>query len=172
TSTPVAQVVGQVRGMLMAGFNSGNTIGLMSSTITDIPSAQFALAFADNNGANNQFAPFDNAGNPFEGTPVSLTSILIKFTWQDDLNMDGTVDNTDAGNFSNSYDNGATSGHTFVEGDLNYDGVIDNTDAGIFSNSYNVNPPLATLPEPSSFLLAGLGLLGLLFARRRGKIAR
>src|SRR6185369_13373373 len=105
--------------------------------------------------------------NDANGTPVSAESILVKFTWQDDLNMDGTVDISDAQIFANSYDNGATSGHTFVQGDLNYDGVVDISDAQIFANAYIIAPQLATLPEPSSFVLAGLGLAGLIVVRRR-----
>jgi hypothetical protein len=31
---------------------------------------------------------------------------------------------TDAQIFANSYDNGATTGHTFGQGDLNYDGIV------------------------------------------------
>ena len=61
--------------------------------------------------------------------------------------------------------NGATTGHTFAEGDLNYDGKIDGLDAIIFSGHYDTG--LAHLPEPSTFVLAGLGLASLLFARRR-----
>ena len=125
---------------------------------------------SDNNDPNNQFGPFDNGGTPFDGTPVSAESVIVKFTWQDDLNLDGTVDISDAQIFANSYDNGATSGHTFVQGDLNYDGIVDISDAQIFANAYIISPQLATLPEPSSFVLGVLGLLGFGVIARRKKI--
>src|SRR4029079_4991861 len=102
--------------------------------------AQYALAISDNADPANQFSAFNSSGNLFDGTPVTSHSVLVKFTWQDDLNMDGTVDISDAQIFANSYDNGATSGHTFVQGDLNYDGIVDISDAQIFANAYIISP--------------------------------
>jgi hypothetical protein len=173
--TPVAAI----RDALWSAYNGGDWHGkgLTSSFISDNPGAQYALALSDNNDGSNQFSPFDNGSNPFDahpglgdpGTSVNAESVLVKFTWQDDLNVDGTVDISDAQIFANSYDNGATTGHTFVQGDLNYDGIVDISDAQIFANAYIISPQLATLPEPSSFALAFLGLAGLLLARRQAK---
>src|SRR4029079_11158263 len=134
--------VAEIRDALWSAFNGGDWLGkgLTSSSMVDNPGAQYALALSDNNDPNNQFGPFDNGGSPFDGTPVSAESVLVKFTWQDDLNLDGTVDISDAQIFANSYDNGATSGHTFVQGDLNYDGIVDISDAQIFANAYIISP--------------------------------
>jgi len=54
--------------------------------------------------------------NQFEGAAVNLHSVLVKFTWQDDMNLDGTVDISDAQILANSYDNGASTGHSVRAG--------------------------------------------------------
>ena len=163
--TTTTSPIDGIRQAILSAYNNGNWngTGLTSSTILQ-DTSNFALGFGENNDPSNALR-FDNAGNPFEGTPVNTTSVLVKFTWKDDLTLDGVVDSSDAIVFGTNYDNGATTGHSFAQGDLNYDGVIDSSDAIIFGTAYNTS--LAQLPEPSSFVLAGLGLVGLLVARRR-----
>src|SRR5581483_9946146 len=105
------------------------------------------------------------SGHPpqFEGITPAAQSVLVKFTWRDDLNLDGKVTLSDAVIFGANYDAGATTGHTFAQGDLNYDGKIDVTDAVLFGSAYNTS--IAQLPEPSSLLLAALGLAALFFVQ-------
>jgi len=161
-----------IRDALQTAYDGGawDGKGLTSSSIQLAP-ADMALGFGENNDPTTALG-FDNGGNPFEGTPVNAQSLLVKFTWQDDLTFDGLVDGQDIGIINNNFDFGATTGHTFAQGDLNYDGVIDGQDLGIFNNAFLAESSFAQLPEPSSFVLAGLGLLGLLLARRRrGKTA-
>ena len=57
-----------------------------------------------------------------------------------------------------------------MQGDLNYDGVVDISDAQIFANAYIISRQLATLPEPSSFLLGASGAIGVWLARRRRRV--
>ena len=163
--------IAQVRDAIWSAYNGGtwDGKGLTSSLLAANPSAQYALAYGENN-VPSTFVAFDNSGHPFDGTPVAAQSVLVKFTWQDDLNLDGVTDITDASAFGNNFDFGATHGHTFAQGDLNYDGVIDITDSAIFGNAFITG--LTPLPEPSSFLLAAIGLIGLLFARRTSRSRR
>ena len=161
-SSPLDAIRDAIHSAYAAGAWDGK--GLTSSLFGQQGTAAIALGYGENNDPNS-FLAFDHGANPFDGTPVNAQSVLVKFTWQDDLNLDGVVDITDAAAFGNSYDGGATNGHSFAQGDLNYDGFIDASDAQIFRDAYSTS--LAQLPEPSSFLLGGLGLLGLLFVRRR-----
>ena len=157
-----------IRDAIKSAYHGGlwDGLGLTSSMIAAYPTAQFALGYGENNDSNT-FVAFNATTSLFEGTPVNAQSLLVKFTWQDDLNLDGIVDITDASTFGNNFDFGATPGHTFAQGDLNYDGYIDITDSAIFGNAFNTS--LQHLPEPSTFVLAILGLAGLLALRRRRK---
>ena len=154
-----------VRLAIKSAYASGTWTGTgLTSSLIALDFQQFALGYGENNDTSTD-VHYSTGMNSFEGTDVAAQSVLVKYTWLDDLNLDGKVDITDAGRFGLNYDAGATTGHTFAQGDLNYDGVIDITDAGAFGLGYVTS--LAQLPEPSSFLLAGIGLLGLLAIRRR-----
>ena len=59
----------------------------------------------------------------FDGWPVDTSSILVKYTWAGDLNLDGYVDDKDLNAF-----NPAGSGWT--SGDANYDGRVNGEDYG------------------------------------------
>jgi hypothetical protein len=108
------------------------------------------------------------------GQTVDATSLLVKYTYAGDLNLDGLVDATDYGILDNSFQfPGTYEGYAY--GDINFDGVIDASDYGILDNSFQVQgPPLTTsglagvtaVPEPGSACLL-LGLAGALWARRR-----
>ena len=163
--TTTTSPIDGIRQAILSAYNNGNWngTGLTSSTILQ-DTSNFALGFGENNDSSNALR-FNNAGTLFEGTPVNATSVLVKFTWKDDLTLDGVVDSSDAIVFGTNYDNGATTGHSFAQGDLNYDGVIDSSDAIIFGTAYNTS--LAQLPEPSSFVLAALGAFMLAIAWRR-----
>jgi len=116
--------------------------------------------------------------NNFDGIALPGNEILVKYTWNGDANLDGKVDSMDfalldAG-FAGTTQLDGTAGWFF--GDFNYNGVIDSQDYSLASLGYNgystggspsVLPPNTQLPEPSTLLLGGLGLAGLLAAYRR-----
>jgi hypothetical protein len=58
-----------------------------------------------------------------------------------------------------------------VEGDVNGDGTVDIFDVGMVSDHWMEVQGMGAqaVPEPSSFVLAGLGLVAVLFVRRRRK---
>ena len=88
---------------------------------------------------------FDIPGTPFPG----------------DANGDRVVDFTDLGILLNNYNQTGT----FASGDFNSSGTADFTDLGILLNNYNQTAPAfspaAAVPEPSTLLLAAIGLCGL-----------
>jgi hypothetical protein len=55
-----------------------------------------------------------------------------------------------------------------VPGDVNGDGQVDIFDVGMASDFWS-GAGASAVPEPSSFVLAGLGLVAVLFVRRRRK---
>ena len=163
-SSPIAAIRDALHSAYHAGAWDG--AGLTSTMIAALDTSNFALGYGENNDVKTAVS-FNSTTNLFENSPVNAQSVLVKFTWKDDLNLDGVVDSSDAIVFGTNYDNGATTGHTFAQGDLNYDGVIDSSDAIIFGTAYGTS--FAHLPEPSTFVLAILGLIGLLAVRRRRK---
>jgi len=107
----------------------------------------------------------------FDGLTLTGGEILVKFTWNGDLNLDGQFTAMDfalmdAGMAGTKQPDNLP-GWAF--GDLNYDGVTNATDSGLMSSAYTVfktNSSLA-LPEPSTLLLGIFGLIGLLTTGRR-----
>jgi hypothetical protein len=69
----------------------------------------------------------------FSGVTVDGTSVLIKYTYAGDLNLDGLIDGADYGIIDNYVQFPGTSG--FWNGDFNFDGLIDGADYGLIDNA-------------------------------------
>ena len=80
-----------------------------------------------------------------------------------DANLDGFVDVSDFGIWNNHK---FTDSDGWCQGDFNADGVTDVSDFGIWNSHKFSQSDLAMVPEPSSLVLGGLGVL-ILLARRR-----
>jgi hypothetical protein len=78
----------------------------------------------------------------WEGVTVDATTLIFKYTYAGDMNLDGVVDATDLALFaSDGGSNGASA--TWLQGDFNYDGVRDAADYAIMMNAYaNQGAPL------------------------------
>jgi hypothetical protein len=69
----------------------------------------------------------------FSGVTVDGTSLVIKYTYAGDANLDGVIDGGDYGIIDNFVQVPAASG--YFNGDFNFDGVIDGGDYGIIDNN-------------------------------------
>jgi hypothetical protein len=116
----------------------------------------FALAVADN-------ALLTTAFTSFSGLTVDATTVLVKFTWVDDLDLDGLVTSNDAITFGNNFSPGDPA--TRATGDMDYDGVFTSNDAILFGNNYDTSLP--SLPEPGGLGVLGAAAFSLSFGRRR-----
>jgi len=110
---------------------------------------------------------------------VDTHSILVKYTWYGDADLNGIVDERDLDRFSTGYSDqragGASKGLAgWAWGDFDNNGQIDERDLDLFSTAYSIHGgPLApdaigqaAVPEPASLAaLAGAALCG---ALRRG----
>ncbi len=181
-SDPYATILDMIR----SGYANGQWTG--TGIVSSLAKAAVNWTSPLNIGLQD-FVPGQN-GNPssilFEGQMITTSAVLVRLTYMDDLILAGDMNQanatTDALVFAANYGTGTT----WTVGDLNHDGVIDTDDALIFAANYVVGlpsldgttgsatvlgSPAAAVPEPSSLVLAGLGLLMLLPCRRRCRSA-
>src|SRR5204863_7326134 len=100
----------------------------------------------------------------FSGQSVDATSVLIRYTFAGDSNLNGTVDLTyftfRAANFNGT-------GKSWLQGDFNYDGSVNLTDFTFLASNFNQvlstsGSPGAlgsSVPEPCAGVLAAAALL-------------
>ncbi len=170
-----------VRGYLVSGFNSGswNGAGLASATAHADSSYRTAAGYAENS---------DLGYSTFDGQTVDSSSILVKYTYYGDSNLDGKVDASDFQRFIDGLTHG---GSTWSQGDYTYDGHVDlGNDFDLFltgflgqggslgslegvvadSSGLTVSQRaslLAVIPEPTSLALFGLVFTATVTRRRR-----
>jgi len=91
----------------------------------------------------------------FAGQTVDLSTILIKFTYGGDSNLDGQVDVTDLGALATSWQTSAP----WTNGDFNYDGFVDVSDLGILATDWQlgVGSPLGRQSFDDALASVGLG---------------
>jgi hypothetical protein len=119
----------------------------------------------------------------FDGEPVGPASILVKYTFAGDGNLDGVVDINDLYLLASHFNR---SGTAWTGGDFNYDGVTNARDLGLLANNWQAGVaaplglslrnslellglPVTILPEPSTATLVLGPLLLLRRSQRAGK---
>ena len=184
TSSTAVATLAQITSQIASGINGGkwNGQGIASSAAAADPLLDHALGVMLNS-AN---------GSPiyttFDGQSVDANTILIKYTYYGDANLDGLVNGSDY----TAIDNGFNAGlHGWNNGDFNYDGVINGDDYTLIDNSFNMISPLAvtaqdvsptdmvaaetaqiavtstSVPEPSAMGLLAAATVALLIRRHR-----
>jgi hypothetical protein len=120
-----------VEGRIAAAYNFGgwDADGIRTS-MTDAGAGLTTLGIGDA-AALLGLGPTDTA--EFSGVTVDGTSVLIKYTYAGDANLDGVIDGGDYGIIDNFVQVPAASG--YFNGDFNFDGVIDGGDYGIIDNN-------------------------------------
>jgi hypothetical protein len=131
----VARLYNQLRQGFAGGAWTGQ--GITSSTAATNPNADTGLSMGDNALLGYSV---------FTGEAVNANSILFKYTYYGDIDMNGRVDADDATVFGNNF--GRPAGAMQTDGDIDFDGDVDADDLTVFGNNFrkgtpgNPNPPL------------------------------
>ena len=98
---------------------------------------------------------------------TDITGIYLLVALPGDADLNKTADFIDLGMLLNNYDNAGG----WSSGDFDDSQVVDFIDLGILLNNFNQSVPMLTtaapVPEPSTLVLAAVGLCGVGLARRR-----
>jgi hypothetical protein len=180
-----------VRAQIKSGYASGAFNG--NGITTTLGDATHALGYLDN---------FTVGLGSFSGQSVDATSVLVKYTYRGDADLDGDADGVDIGkwatNFTGELGGGAGATMSWSQGDWDYDGDVDGVDAGLWATAFTgelggnglssvvVNDPslsgqaaqilkglgVTVVPEPAATLLAVSGAAWSLQRPRSRRFAR
>jgi hypothetical protein len=117
------------------GANWQGPAGILSS-VAATRGGVTALALGE---AAALFGLTGNESAAFAGQTVDATTVMIKYTYDGDSNLDGLIDAADYGVIDNFVQFPGSNG--YFNGDFNYDGVIDAQDYGIIDNNIQVQGP-------------------------------
>ncbi len=166
-----------VQGLLQSGIGDGSwngSTGITSSSAAGV-SVLHALAVAE---ASDVLGISGGQSADFMGQTVDATSVLIKYTYGGDANLDGTLNGDDYFQIDSNI-NAAGTVFGYINGDFNYDGDINGDDYFIIDSNINVGQSqpmgsapapiaaLTTVPEPSAAGILSLAACGLAARRRR-----
>ena len=127
----------------------------------------------------------DPAYTSFDGLSVTVNSVLIKFTYYGDTDLDGIVENRDInrilGAFSSDQSVGPTDERGWANGESDFSGTVDMHDVNLAQEAFGSqsadaivlpsDPKPPPVPEPARALLAAIGAVGMIFVRCRYSLA-
>jgi hypothetical protein len=164
-ATPLASV----RADIVTAYNSGSWTG------AGLTSSAAASIAADNLNLHKTALGYASAStlgvSSFDGQTVNGSSVLVRYTYLGDANLDGKVNALD---FNLLASNFGGSSILWNQGDFNYDGVVNSVDFTSLAVNFNsalTAPALGgLLPEPTS--IAALALTSVFGWRRRSHTPR
>jgi hypothetical protein len=170
-----ASPIASINRYLKSGYAGGSWTGTgLSSALAGAFQLSLGLAEASD--------VLGATGGNFQGLAVDGSTVLVKFTFPGDANLDGTVDLFDFNRLSQNF---GRTGRIWSQGDFNYDGSVDLLDFNIlsqrFGQVFSSEPTphdwaqlASSVPEPATVLLllsSVPALAGMRF-RRKHRSAR
>ncbi len=148
--------------------------------VNGIPTAVGIVLNNDTAGGNLFYGDGTGGFPQFAGVSVDSNSILFKYTYLGDSNLDGMVDAGDFNLFQAGYSDPTLAAQLgWAVGDYDYSGTVDAGDFNLFQAGYNYysnNPVVLSgsgsggvqpVPEPSGIVLSAIGVaIGVAFAMR------
>jgi hypothetical protein len=166
TVTPLATIAAQIA----SGYNSADPDNPWKGPgITSSNAAAQAERYAVGYALNGDFGEL--AWGTWFGRTVNNDSVLIRYTYPGDTDLNGEVTTDDFDNWKKGYIKHETG---WLHGDLDYSGDITTDDFDLWKQGYVKHyPPMgdgsgggsvvsSAVPEPGSLILLALGVLGLL----------
>jgi hypothetical protein len=135
-SSPIGTFNGSIysglTGQIQRAYDFGAWDGAygISTSMSDASNGLTTLAIAE---AGNMFGLGASETAMFDGESVDGTTVIIKYTYAGDANLDGVIDGGDYGSIDNNIQLPGAFG--YFNGDFNYDGVIDGGDYGVIDNN-------------------------------------
>jgi hypothetical protein len=150
--------IGDIRTAIARGYNNGAWTGngitsTHAAAIAEDPSNihKTAIGFADASTLNV---------TTFAGQAVDSTSVLIRYTFAADTNLDGVVNSADFDALAGHFNSATT---LWSSGDFNFDGTVNALDFDFLATNFGSalsSPPLgALIPEPGAAVLASVAIL-------------
>jgi hypothetical protein len=156
-ASPIATIANQIKTAFHNGDWAGG--GITSSMASSVAPHPTAVGFAE--------ASALGLTTSFLGQPTDTSSVLIRYVFSGDANLDGVVNALD---FSLLASHFGSSSILWNQGDFNYDGVINSADFTSLAVNFNTALPAPALgnlvPEPVS-LVSLAALSGICIRRRR-----
>ncbi|HUU91784.1 MAG TPA: S8 family serine peptidase [Phycisphaerae bacterium] len=129
-----------IQDWIREGYNGGgwDGTGITSSDAKNHPQSITALGVIDNADTEPGIGGLED----LDGEPVDETSVLVKYTYYGDANLDGIVDSNDYDRIDINwllwvrYQKVPDGGWRWAVGDFNYDGTIDSNDYDLIDNAY------------------------------------
>jgi hypothetical protein len=147
-----ASPISDVRSYVASGFNNGLQTGngIISTRAKTSPNA------GESGKTRVGFGEASSVGlSSFDGIAVDGSTILLKYTYAGDANLDGMVDLKDLAALASSWQ---TSGY-WSNGDFNYDGTVNASDLGLLSTNWQAGTTAALGPQLSlTSMLTSFGL--------------
>ncbi len=150
-----------------------------AGTVKDQLTSGYAAGAWNGEGINTSSAIANQTALGWKDDAASQ-SILVKYTYYGDANLDGQVDISDLGALATAWQTSAV----WSQGDFDYSGFVDISDLGKLATNWQlgVGNPLGpsfdealasvglagvSVPEPGSISLVSLGMIALVSRRRR-----
>jgi fibronectin-binding autotransporter adhesin len=132
-----AAQLGLVRGFLSAGFAEGawnGAGGLSSSRATDFANNNTGSQYLTGLGyIDGALQTGSGTTGTFLGRPIDSSSVLVRYTYYGDTNLDGAVNTTDYTRIDAGFSMALAA--TWANGDFNYDGRIDFSDYALMDTA-------------------------------------
>jgi Ca2+-binding RTX toxin-like protein len=141
-------VLGDIRALLRTGYLGGgwNGSGINSSAAAADAQHRTALGYAEASDI------LSGSGGSFAGVTVDASAVLIKFTYNGDANLNGSVAVDDLGRLASNWQ---ASPRDWAQGNFDYDapGLVNVNDLGLLASNWQagVASPLAPRPLPRVF---------------------